>query len=160
MSETGTAASLAEADLRVLVMCLFHMTGDRKWLEPPYRPMRDVRLIADPDAGFDEAVSAEIRQAADDWLSLERRTPAVDDPGADAFGELISIFLGEQVPDEYIALIRQDMGFEPNDVDWPDGDASGESARRDHRRRRRVGSVPRREASSTRDRLSGVREER
>ena len=124
MSETGIAASLAEADLRVLVMCLFHMTGDRKWLEPPYRPMRDVRLIADPDAGFDEAVSAEIRQAAEDWLSLERRTPAVDDPGADGFGELISIFLGEQVPAEYIALIRQDMGFEPNDVDWPDGDAS------------------------------------
>jgi 4-hydroxyacetophenone monooxygenase len=124
MTDAGIAGSLVEADLRVLVMCLFHMTGDRKWLEPPYRPVRDVRLIADPDAGFDEAVCAEIRQAAEDWLSLERRTPAVDDPGADGFGELISIFLGEQVPAEYIALIRQDMGFEPNDVDWPDGDAS------------------------------------
>ena len=119
MTDGDLAAALAAADLRVLVVCLFHMTGDRKWLEPPYRPVRDVRLIADPDAGFDPAVGAEIRRAAHEWLSGQSCSPAVDDPGADSFAEMVSVFHGETVPDEYIPLIRQDMGFEHNDVDWP-----------------------------------------
>ncbi len=118
MTDADLTASLDEADLRVLVMCLFHMTGDRKWLEPPYRPVRDVRLIADPNAGFDPTVCAEIRLAAHEWLSTPPCTPTVDDPGAGSFGELVSIFLGENVPSEYIPLIRQDMGFEHNDIDW------------------------------------------
>jgi len=29
-------------------MVLMHMTGDERWLEPPYKPKRDVRLIPDP----------------------------------------------------------------------------------------------------------------
>ena len=54
---------LAAADLRVLVMCLYHLTGDPAWLDAPYRPARDVRLIADPAAGFEPAIQDEIRAA-------------------------------------------------------------------------------------------------
>jgi hypothetical protein len=45
------SSAIAEGDIRVLLMVLVHMTGDEKWLEPPYKPKRDVRLIPDPDAG-------------------------------------------------------------------------------------------------------------
>jgi 4-hydroxyacetophenone monooxygenase len=45
------SSAIAEGDIRVLLMVLFHMTGDERWLEPPYRPKRDVRLIPDPQAG-------------------------------------------------------------------------------------------------------------
>ena len=45
------ASAIAEGDIRVLLMVLVHMTGDERWLEPPYRPKRDVRLIPDPQAG-------------------------------------------------------------------------------------------------------------
>src|SRR6478752_3231142 len=42
------SSAIAEGDIRVLLMVLVHMTGDERWLEPPYKPRRDVRLITDP----------------------------------------------------------------------------------------------------------------
>ncbi|MEA2975434.1 MAG: 4-hydroxyacetophenone monooxygenase [Alphaproteobacteria bacterium] len=42
------SSAIAEGDIRVLLMVLVHMTGDTSWLEPPYKPRRDVRLIPDP----------------------------------------------------------------------------------------------------------------
>ena len=32
------ASAIAEADIRVLLMVLVHMSGDLRWLEPPYAP--------------------------------------------------------------------------------------------------------------------------
>ena len=32
------ASAIAEGDIRVLLMVLVHMTGDERWLEPPYKP--------------------------------------------------------------------------------------------------------------------------
>src|SRR4030081_3725180 len=53
----------AEGDIRVLLMVLVHMTGDTSWLEPPYKPRRDVRLIPDPEAGVSKEIQDEIRAA-------------------------------------------------------------------------------------------------
>ena len=39
--------AFAQGDLRVLLMCLVHLTGDRRWLEAPYLPGRDARIVAD-----------------------------------------------------------------------------------------------------------------
>ncbi len=50
------ASAIAEADIRVLLMVLVHMSGDLRWLEPPYAPRRDVRLIPDPKAGLPENI--------------------------------------------------------------------------------------------------------
>ena len=44
-------------------MVLVHLTGDERWLEPPYRPKRDVRLIPDPQAGVPPEIQDEIRAA-------------------------------------------------------------------------------------------------
>ena len=68
------------ADLRVLLMVLVHLTGDRAWLEPPFRPARDVRLIPDPSAGLPPSAQERIRFAAVEELSL-RRKPVIADPG-------------------------------------------------------------------------------
>ena len=38
-------SAIAEGDIRVLLMVLVHITGDVRWLEPPYKPSRDVRLL-------------------------------------------------------------------------------------------------------------------
>ena len=50
--ELDLSSAIAEADIRCLLMVLVHMTGDERWLEPPYKPKRDVRLIPEPDAGL------------------------------------------------------------------------------------------------------------
>ena len=56
--------AFAQGDLRVLLMCLVHLTGDRRWLEAPYLPGRDARIVADEMAGFPQHIADEIRSAA------------------------------------------------------------------------------------------------
>ncbi len=40
------SSAIAEGDIRVLLMVLVHMTGDERWLEPPYKP--EARRAPDP----------------------------------------------------------------------------------------------------------------
>ena len=104
-------AAIADADLRVLVMCLVHLTGDLRWLEPPYRPARDVRLIADPQAGFAPEIQAEIRAAVIGLLEKGVPAPAIGDPGEALLLRMMGVCLGEQVAPEYLPMMREDMGF-------------------------------------------------
>ena len=90
-------AAVADADLRVLLMCLVHLTGDRRWIEAPYLPARDVRLIADPAAGFAPEIQAEIRHTMVSLLTNGAPVPVLDDPGPEMVGHMMSVCLGEQV---------------------------------------------------------------
>ena len=116
-SDSGEAldACLAIADLRVLATCLFHLTGDSFWINE-LRPARDVRLIADPMAGFDEDSASMIRSAVRAWFLESDGKPAIVDPGPERFGEMLSFFLGETVPPEYVPMIRHDFGFDKESV--------------------------------------------
>ena len=105
--------ALNTADLRVLVACLYHLTGDEKWLSDEMRPQRDVRLVADPMAGFSQETADFIKNAARDWLLSDTSEPAVTDPGPNTFGKMMSFFLGEEVPPEYVPMIRKDFGYSP-----------------------------------------------
>ncbi len=113
-------AALADADLRVLLMCLVHLTGDRRWIQPPFTPRRDVRLIADPQAGFSNEVADMIRDAVRNAVNNDSSThPRITDPGDELLGEMMNVCLGEQVPPEYLPMVRIDMGFDPGVVEWP-----------------------------------------
>jgi 4-hydroxyacetophenone monooxygenase len=115
--------AVQEADLRVLLMVLFHVTGDRSWLK--YRPTRDVKLIADEDAGLPMAEQKAIRTAAVELLSQDV-TAAIVDPGDELMLEMMNVCLGEKVPPEYARLMREEMGFISRGVAW----ARTESERR------------------------------
>jgi 4-hydroxyacetophenone monooxygenase len=116
--EQELRSAVAAADLRVLLMSLVHITGDLRWLQAPYLPKRDVRLVADPDAGLAPEVQDEIRSAIVELMRDRRPTPRIDDPGRDLFSRMMNACLGEIVPDEYITMVREDMGFESGDVQW------------------------------------------
>jgi 4-hydroxyacetophenone monooxygenase len=111
-------AAIADADLRVLVMCLVHMTGDLRWLDPPYRPVRDVRLVADPQAGFPPDVQAEIRATVIALLGRGVRAAAIGDPDDALLLRMMSACLGEAVPPEYVPMMREEMGFACGDPTW------------------------------------------
>lgn len=129
MSEQSNPSDLQraihDADLRVLLMCLVHLTGDLRWLEPPWRPRRDVRLIADPGAGLDERAATEIRQLVAARLAERQLEPVIEDPGEELLGRMMSVCLGEDVPAEYIPLMREDMGFTSGDAAWKKPEAVG-----------------------------------
>lgn len=121
-------SALQHADLRVLLMVLFHLTGDRRWLAPPYAPRRDVRLIAAPDAGLPPEVQQEIRDAAAEVLADPEREPAIADPGDERMLEMMRHCLGERVPPEYAPMAREELGFCARDVTWGDGRAPAAAA--------------------------------
>src|SRR5690554_6836925 len=88
---------LEKADLRVLLMSLVHLTGDLSWLEAPFHPKRDVRLIPDPTAGLDEEAQARIRQAAAKLIRDGFPEPVIGDPGDVLMQRMMSVTLGENV---------------------------------------------------------------
>lgn len=103
--------ALGEADLRVLLMVLFHMTGEERWLKAPFLPKRDVQMIADEAAGFSVEVQQAIRAAALDVLCNKETSPAINDPGDDLILTMMRACLGENVSAEYAPMMREQMGF-------------------------------------------------
>src|SRR5437879_6646544 len=99
-------------------MLLVHMTGDERWLEPPYKRMRDVRLIPDPDAGVPAEIQQEIRAVALKLLANGNPAPVITDPGNDLMLKMMRACLGENVAPEYAPLMREEMGFIPRDARW------------------------------------------
>jgi 4-hydroxyacetophenone monooxygenase len=111
--------ALEDADIRVLLMVVFHLSGDPKWLGPNYRPTRDVRLIADEDAGLSAQVRAEIRGAALDLLGgMAGQSPAVYDPGDHLMLEMMRQCMDENIAEAYAPMMREEMGLTPRDALW------------------------------------------
>jgi len=111
--------AVRHADIRVLLMVVFHLSGDRKWLGPNYRPQRDVRLIADEDAGLSPQVQAEIRTAAVDLLTATAgQRPAVCDPGDHLMLEMMRHCMDENIAEAYAPMMREEMGLTQRDVVW------------------------------------------
>jgi len=111
-------SAIAEGDIRVLLMVLVHMTGDLRWLEPPYTPRRDVRLIPDPQAGVPLEIQNEIRAAVLKLFVNGEPPPAITDPGNELMLRMMRACLGENVAPEYAPLMREEMGFTPRDARW------------------------------------------
>src|SRR5213595_3434537 len=112
------ASAIAEGDIRVLLMVLVHMTGDERWLEPPYKPKRDVRLIPDPEAGLPRDVQDEIRAAVVKLFEGGEPKPVITDPGDELMLRMMRATLGENVTPEYAPLMREEMAFIPREARW------------------------------------------
>ena len=112
------SSAIAEGDIRVLLMVLMHLTGEERWLEPPYRPKRDVRLIPDPDAGIPKEIQDEIRAAVLKLYENGEPNPVISDPGDELMLKMMRATLGENVAPEYAPLMREEMGFVPREARW------------------------------------------
>src|ERR1700712_3582140 len=112
------ASAIAEGDIRVLLMVLVHLTGDERWLEPPYKPRRDVRLIPDPQAGLPREIQDEIRAAVLKLFAEGEPKPVISDPGNEWMLRMMRATLGENVAPEYAPLMREEMGFVPREARW------------------------------------------
>jgi len=118
------SSAIAEGDIRVLLMVLVHMTGDERWLQPPYKPRRDVRLIPDPEAGVPKEIQHEIRAAVLQLFANGEPKPVITDPGDELMLKMMRATLGENVAPEYAPMMREEMGFIPRDARWTEKPAS------------------------------------
>jgi len=105
--------ALGAANLPTLILVLHQLTGDPRWLEPPYRPSRPKGLDDHDDAGLPPAVQQEIRDATFDavtqlWAGAMPVTPP---PTPTRLAQLLGISLAEDVRPEYGELLAEEMGI-------------------------------------------------
>lgn len=112
LGEAAARRAVQAADLRALLMMVFHHTGDPYWLSERFRPARDVRLIAPEDAGLSHDIQRELRDAAVRTLCGTAK-PVLTDPDDALFLKMMCVCLGEEVPPEYIPMMREQMGLSP-----------------------------------------------
>jgi 4-hydroxyacetophenone monooxygenase len=118
MPSDRLTSALSEADIPILLMTLVHLTGDRKWIEPPFRPVRDGQIFADESGGLPEDVQEQVRVAAAAVLErLDRGEALPDHPvDDDLFQQMMSCCVGEPVDRSYVPLMLQEMGIRPAEL--------------------------------------------
>ncbi|MEJ7931405.1 NAD(P)/FAD-dependent oxidoreductase [Ramlibacter sp. AN1015] len=101
--EDRLRAALREADLSIVLMVLVQLTGEARYLD---EFAAAVRPGASPDATTTGRLHELLVQAL-----YDARGPA---PELDAamFGQMMSVCVGQEVPPEYVPMIREDLGFE------------------------------------------------
>ena len=120
MTDNQRTAVLRQASIPTLLMCLAQVTGDRRWLDEPFLPRRDISIFAEPSGGLSpEAQQVVITAAAqmlDDLASGALQLPPPLAPAQ--MMEMMGVCLGEPVPAEYTTMAMEEMGFADRRLDW------------------------------------------
>lgn len=114
----GVADAVEDGDLRVLLMCLVHLTGDERWLTLPYLPAKDVSIVPDPSAGLPDDVAAEIRAAV---VRHAADRPVIESPDDELMLRMMTACTADRIDPGYVGMMREEMGFANKDVTWPEG---------------------------------------
>jgi 4-hydroxyacetophenone monooxygenase len=118
VDEHEVREAVAVANVPALLMVLVQLTGERRWLEPPYRPVRAQGMSDNDTGGLPEAIQGEIRDAALEAIEAWRagRPVAVPDPSPELLVEMLSVAMGEPVPPEYGPMIAAQLRLAPPEV--------------------------------------------
>lgn len=113
LDEGRLRTAVQSANLPTLTMVLYHLTGDRRWLHDPYRPVRSRGLGPNDSGGFPAEIADEIRTEAVAAIGAwSRGAPAAAPaPEPALLREMQSICMGEEVPVEYERLMREEIGL-------------------------------------------------
>jgi 4-hydroxyacetophenone monooxygenase len=111
VDEVRLREALEAANVPILLPVLVQLTGDDRWLEPPYRPERNRGLDDNPSGGMPEEVQAEVRAAAFDAIRdwWRGRPAALPEPTPDLLVRALSVVMGEPVPPEYGPMLLDEV---------------------------------------------------
>jgi 4-hydroxyacetophenone monooxygenase len=109
--ESRLTGAIAEANIPTLLMVLVQLTGEQRWLEPPYRPQRPRGLSDNDSGGLPAEVQVEIRDAALVAIRAWRAgTPiAIADPPRALRLQMLSCAMAEQIPTGYDSIIEAEL---------------------------------------------------
>ncbi len=106
--------ALDEGNIPTLLMVLYHLTGDERWLQEPYAPTRARGLDDHDTGGLPDDRQAEVRAAAADAVEAwaAGRPVAVPRPDQALLQRMLAVCTGETVPDDQARMMLVEMGFE------------------------------------------------
>jgi 4-hydroxyacetophenone monooxygenase len=117
LDRTTLVDAVAVANLPTLLMVLFHLTGEDRWLHAPYLLTRTPGLAEHDDGGLPEQIQDEVRGAAVaailDWS--RGKPAAVESPDENLLQTMMTVCMGEPVPPEYASMMLREMGFAPRE---------------------------------------------
>jgi 4-hydroxyacetophenone monooxygenase len=120
MDDARRESALREASVPTLLMCLAQITRDRRWLEDPFLPQRDISIFAEPSGGLSpqaqQAVRDAMAQVLDELADGRRTLPPL--PDGEALFEMMNVCVGEHVPREYAVMAMEEMGFVGRGLEW------------------------------------------
>ena len=120
VGRTGLRRALDAANVPCLTMCLVQLTGDLRWLEPPYAPTRARGLDDHDTGGLPDEVQDEIRDALAEVLEAGA-PPALPAPRGELLLRMLRTFTGEPVGDEFEPMMAETLGVaEPEPTPRPD----------------------------------------
>jgi 4-hydroxyacetophenone monooxygenase len=100
------------ANVPTLLMVIYQVTGDERWLAPPYQPTRTKGLSDHDSGGLPDSIQAEIRHAAAQAFHhlREGRPPAIAVPTPEQMATMLGVCVGESVDDSYGLMFSQEFG--------------------------------------------------
>ncbi len=107
------AEAVAIANIPTLLMMLTQMTGDLRWLEEPFRPLRSRGLGENDTGGLPDDIQVTIRAAAlEAILAWRHGVPiALPNPEPELLVRMLSWSMAEKIPAEYGDLIADQVGL-------------------------------------------------
>jgi 4-hydroxyacetophenone monooxygenase len=100
------------ANIPTLLMVIYQVTGDKRWLEHPFQPTRTKGLSDHDSGGLPESIQAEIRHAA--ALAFrhlqEGKPPAIVMPTPEQTSVMLGVCVGESVDDSYGQMFSEESG--------------------------------------------------
>jgi 4-hydroxyacetophenone monooxygenase len=102
-----------EANIPALLMVLVQMTGDLRWIRDPYTPTRTRGLSDHATGGLSPEVQADVRDAALDAIVAWRqgRPLAIPVPADDLLVEMMTVCMGQAVPEEYGPMLASELSI-------------------------------------------------
>jgi 4-hydroxyacetophenone monooxygenase len=112
------AAALEHANIPTLVATLAHLTGEDRWLQPPFLPEPARGPGENDSGGLPEDVQREIREAVLELVVDLRsgRAAAAPDPSPERVVHILSSILRDDVPQEEAGLLAEELGVVSRDV--------------------------------------------
>ena len=107
-----------QANIPSLLMCLVQMTGEEKWLAPPYEPRPGRGLDDNDSGGLDEGLQYEIRTAACDAIMdwLDGKELALPRPDNAFLAKMFSVAMAEDIPSDYGEILASNMNLKAEEA--------------------------------------------
>ena len=103
--------ALRFANIPTLLLVLTQLTGNARWLAPPFQVSRNRGLDDNDSGGLSEALQEEVRAAAHEAISAWQngKPLAIPEPDEKAVVAMLSVAMAEPIPDEYAPMIVEEL---------------------------------------------------
>lgn len=107
MNANELRESLDYANVPTLLLLLYQLTGESRWLEAPYQPTPMLGFTDHDTGGLSDDIQAEVRAAALEAIEAWKggKPIAVPQPSAETINRMLAVSTGDPIPERYSEMV-------------------------------------------------------